>query len=70
MSKVEQRVIDLINQRTEVGEVKYGLTMERDDVKLIDWFQHLQEELLDASIYIEKIKIIHQKQLKDNENNI
>tara|TARA_R110001606_G_C15248434_1_gene637086 strand:+ start:805 stop:1017 length:213 start_codon:yes stop_codon:yes gene_type:complete len=69
MSKVEQRVIDLINQRTEVGEVKYGLTMERDDVKLIDWFQHLQEELLDASIYIEKIKIIHQKQLKDNENN-
>jgi hypothetical protein len=30
--------------------------MERDDLTLMQWLQHLQEELMDAAVYIEKIK--------------
>ena len=60
MSKVEQRVIDKINQRAEVGKKKYNTTMERDDLSFIDWLIHLQEEMLDASIYIEKLKMIYE----------
>jgi hypothetical protein len=30
--------------------------MERDDLTFIEWIQHLQEELMDAVVYIEKIK--------------
>jgi hypothetical protein len=56
MSKIEQQVIDKINQRAAIGKNKYGVTMERQDLKKADWLNHLQEELLDAIIYIEKLK--------------
>jgi hypothetical protein len=56
MSKIEKRVIDKINQRAEIGKEKYGVTMERTDLSTYDWLNHLQEELLDAIIYIEKLK--------------
>ena len=56
MSKIEKRVIDRINQRSEIGKEKYGVTMERTDLSTYDWLNHLQEELLDAIIYIEKLK--------------
>lgn len=39
--------------RSETGFKKYGVTTERTDVNLVGWLTHLQEELLDASIYIE-----------------
>lgn len=56
MSKIEKRVIDKINQRAEIGKQKYGVTMERTDLSTYEWLNHLQEELLDAVIYIEKLK--------------
>jgi hypothetical protein len=55
MSKIEQRVIDRINERAEIGKNKYGVTMERGDLSLFDWLKHLQEELMDATVYIEKL---------------
>jgi hypothetical protein len=30
--------------------------MERDDLNFLDWLTHLQEELLDAAVYVEKLK--------------
>jgi len=56
MSKIEQQVIDKINQRAAIGKSKYGVTMERQDLNKADWLNHSQEELLDAIIYIEKLK--------------
>ena len=55
MSKIEEKVIAKIRQRAETGERKYGTTMERNDLTLRQWVQHLQEELLDAAIYAEKL---------------
>lgn len=40
-------------ERSEVGLKKYGVTTERDDLDLIQWLTHLQEELLDGAVYIE-----------------
>lgn len=56
MSQIEERVIDKIRTRAEIGESKYGVTMERGDLNRIEWLNHLQEELLDGAIYIEKLK--------------
>jgi hypothetical protein len=55
MSKIEEKVISKIRDRAEVGEKKYGVTMERKDLNLYEWLNHLQEELMDASVYIEKV---------------
>lgn len=55
MSKIEESVINKIRHRAEVGKSKYGVTMERDDLTFLQWIKHLQEELMDATVYIEKI---------------
>jgi hypothetical protein len=56
MSRIEEQVIDFLRSRAETGKRKYGVTMERDDLSFLEWIQHLQEELLDAAVYAEKLK--------------
>ena len=56
MSEIEQRVIDRISKRAEKGLETYGVSMERGDLSLQEWIQHLQDELLDAAVYAEKLK--------------
>ena len=55
MSKYEEQVINKIRERAEVGKNKYGVTMERTDLNTLDWLVHLQEELMDAAVYIERL---------------
>jgi len=54
-----QEVDNVINQfaiRSKKGVEKYGVTLERNDIDLLGWVQHLQEELMDAVLYVERIK--------------
>lgn len=46
----------MYQDRAYNGYAKYGCTTERTDVDLLGWLQHLQEELMDATIYIERLK--------------
>ena len=50
-----EAVIAKHRQRAEVGLRKYGVTTERSDLAVAEWMQHLQEELMDASVYIEAV---------------
>jgi len=54
MSSIEKQVIEDIKIRAEIGFKKYGTTMDRDDLSLIDWLRHAYEESLDKSIYLMK----------------
>jgi hypothetical protein len=66
--KIVQQVIDKFNQRSEVGIEKYGTTLWQNDKD--DYLKHLQEELMDAVLYIEKLRstksisIIHTRHLE------
>ena len=51
-------VIDKFQQRSDLGIKKYGTTLDREDLGLQDWIQHVQEELMDAILYLEKLKKI------------
>jgi hypothetical protein len=55
MSRIEDKVCEKIQQRAAVGKEKYGVTMERDDLNLLAWLQHLQEELMDAAVYVQRL---------------
>lgn len=55
MSKIEESVITKIRQRADIGKNKYGVTMERNDLNILQWLTHLQEELMDAAVYLEKV---------------
>lgn len=50
------KVSDLLISRASRGLIKYGVTTERTDLNVGEWLQHLQEELLDAAVYIERLK--------------
>jgi len=51
------KVLAKYYERSERGIDKYGRTLDRDDLSFIDWLNHLQEELMDATLYIEKLKV-------------
>lgn len=55
MSRIEDEVCKKIQQRAAVGKEKYGVTMERGDLDLLAWLQHLQEELMDATVYVQRL---------------
>ena len=49
-------VIQQFADRSRVGQVKYGQTLDRSDLTVHDWIQHAQEELMDGILYLEKLK--------------
>lgn len=49
-------VIEKFRQRSEVGQRKYGTTLDRTDLNFLDWANHMQEELMDGILYLEKLK--------------
>lgn len=56
IDKNVQAVRRQLYERMKAGVNKYGVTTERTDIDLMGWLQHLQEELMDATVYIERIK--------------
>ena len=56
IDKNVEAVREQLLARMKRGYEKYGVNTERDDIELIGWLQHLQEELLDAAVYIERLK--------------
>jgi hypothetical protein len=49
-------VIDSFVNRASIGKQKYGTDLDRNDLSLYEWIEHMQTELQDAILYLEKIK--------------
>lgn len=58
---IVETVVDAYRSRSEVGQRKYGVTLLRTDLTTLQWIQHLQEELMDAVLYLERLKIEQRK---------
>lgn len=54
--KYVHQVVQKYEERSRVGIEKYGTTLERNDLTPVEWLNHLQEELMDATLYIQKLK--------------
>lgn len=53
---VVESVLEAYKKRSKEGIDKYGTTLDREDLNPLEWLQHLQEELMDATLYVEKLK--------------
>ena len=51
-----ENVCNALREREERGMSKYGVNTMREDLSTLEWLQHLQEELMDACVYVEKLK--------------
>ena len=58
---IVESVVDKFQQRSDVGIKKYNQTLDREDLSMEDWAIHLQEELMDATLYIEKLLTLIRK---------
>ena len=53
---IVESIIERFKERSDEGIKKYGVTMARKDLSSLEWLIHLQEELMDAILYAEKLK--------------
>jgi len=53
---VVQSVVNKFVDRSDVGFAKYGKTMRDDQSDVFVWLNHLQEELMDATLYLQRLK--------------
>jgi hypothetical protein len=56
IDSIVESVLDKFKERSKEGIKKYGVTLDREDLNGLEWLTHLQEELMDATLYIEKLK--------------
>jgi transcriptional regulator with PAS, ATPase and Fis domain len=49
-------VIKEFGDRAQVGFKKYGTDMDRTDLSVSEWAQHLREELMDGLVYLTRLK--------------
>lgn len=67
--KIVEQVIDKYTQRSETGMAKYGTTLEENNKD--NYLKHLQEELMDATLYLQKLMTLDKeitKIVKDTPN--
>lgn len=57
--KIVENVVDKYLERSQVGITKYGTTLENNNKD--NYLKHLQEELMDATLYLEKIMYLNQE---------
>ena len=53
---IVESVITKYKNRANIGFTKYGTNLDRTDLNTKEWAEHLQQELMDAVLYLEKFK--------------
>jgi len=64
---VVERVVTKFVSRSDVGFKKYGVTLEQDPAAMFEWLNHLQEELMDAVLYLQKAKEVYTEDLQEQD---
>lgn len=54
MDKVVAAVCEDLQKRSEFGLKKYGVSLERKDLELVDWLEHAYTECLDQANYLKR----------------
>jgi hypothetical protein len=62
---VVERVVDSFVSRSDVGFKKYGITLDKDPQEMFVWLNHLQEELMDAVLYLQKAKEVYTEDMQE-----
>jgi hypothetical protein len=51
---IVESVREQLLKRSELGIKKYGVTLDRTDLTLLDWLEHAKQESLDQVLYLER----------------
>jgi hypothetical protein len=56
VDSVVKNILNKFIKRAEFGKNKYGTDLDREDLSVIEWINHAQEEAMDNILYLEKLK--------------
>lgn len=56
VDSIVESVVKKFKDRSDVGIKKYGTTLDRTDLKPIDWIINAQEEAMDFCLYLERLR--------------
>jgi len=56
IDSIVKSVLNKFVQRSIIGKKKYNTDLDRTDLHVTDWITHAQDELMDAILYLEKLK--------------
>ena len=56
MSRTLERLNVRFKQREAEGVLKYGTTVDRQDLSGVAWAVHAQEEAMDLCLYLERVR--------------
>jgi hypothetical protein len=65
MDSIVVAIIEKFKSRSEMGQKKYGTTLDRTDLSVLDWINHAQEEHMDAILYLEKLRQVLSSNTQD-----
>ena len=54
LDSIVTSVMQKYKTRAMLGKEKYETDMDREDLSIVEWLKHAQEEAMDSSIYLEK----------------
>tara|TARA_E500000318_G_C3493779_1_gene185508 strand:+ start:357 stop:617 length:261 start_codon:yes stop_codon:yes gene_type:complete len=60
-----EKVVEKFISRSDVGYNKYKVTLDQDSKSINEWLNNIQEELMDAVNYIEKLKAVLADELQE-----
>lgn len=63
---IVNNVLQAYQRRSRQGMQTYGVSMYENRAPFLSWLQHLQEELMDATLYAERAKIGFQEWVSDD----
>lgn len=52
-SQITLKVAEKLLERDRFGQKKYGTSLDRTDLSVLDWLRHAQEEAMDFAGYLE-----------------
>lgn len=62
---VVDSVCERLFARSRIGQIKYGKTLDRDDLRLLDWLHHAEEEMMDQILYLRRA-ILELERMEDD----
>jgi len=65
---VVENLIEQFRKRSRLGIKKYGTTLDNNNLTLKEWLTHMMEELMDASLYANKMIMVLDEMDEDTIN--
>lgn len=53
---IVQTIIKEFEERSEIGQKKYGTTLAGNNLTPEEWIEHAKQELMDCILYLETLK--------------